>query len=319
LSDSKERESMSLYMDISMWETKKLDKIDAIIEKLNWVYSNETYCINDNGYLVFKNKNEEDHQYIANFFVVPTHWLYCYYGDTLEHSDGLAVTVYHKWDDKKYVKVHINVKNDAIVKGDWVNPKYLDYCFNLPIQSNYQFLRSALRLATKRIKSKNKKLFDGEKWLDGWEAKQRINQYYEDYAVNQIYVRDATQRDSLEKDALEYLKDVDEYIKINSLTDYNIEPENDENHIGWIGDANNEIIYLLPKKLDAWIAEIKPNFSKSKNMIHSHLVKEGILSTETESKGRIRTDVNRTVYPKNKQRVYEFFREKFDRFLSTKT
>lgn len=108
---------------------------------------------------------------------------------------------------------------------------------------------------------------------------------------------------------------MDEYIKINSLTDFNTKPENEENHIGWTGDADNQTIYLLPQKLDDWIKEHNPNISGSKKMIHSHLILKGILLKETESKGRIRTNVNKTVYPGSKKRVYVLIREEFERFL----
>jgi nitrate reductase NapAB chaperone NapD len=306
-------------MDRCIWESKKLDKINKIIEKLNQVYSNEIYCINENGCLVFRNKNENDHQYIANFFVVPTHWTYCYYGETLDNSDGLAITVYHKFDDKKYVKLSLNLKYVDIENGNWVNSKDLESFYDFPIQSNYRFLRSALKLATKRIKSKNVKLFRGEEWFDGWEAKHHIKQYYKDFSVNQVYLRDVTERDSLEKDAMEYVKSVNEYINLNKLTNFNTIPENEVNNIGWHGDAENQTIYLVPKKLNDWIKKHSSNISTSMNMINSHLVYKEILLQKTESKGRKRIDILKTVYPRHKEHVYVIIREKFDSLLSNRT
>jgi hypothetical protein len=178
----------------------------------------------------------------------------------MEDNDGLAVTVYHKFDEKYYMKLSCNIKNDSIEKGDWVNSKFLDTYFDLPIQINYRYIRSALKLATKRIKYKKVKLFNGEEWFKGSDARHRIKDYYKDDSVNQVYLRDAIKKESLKENALEFLKSIHEYIKLNNLTGYHIEPENGTNHIGWIGDDKNETFYLLPKKLNDWIKKHGKSF-----------------------------------------------------------
>lgn len=77
---------------------------------------------------------------LSNFFIVPTHRLYIKNGDNIQ-EDGIGVKVYTQISKKKYKCIHLNLNNEMIEKGFWINSSYLDHDLYLYNKSFQQYLK----------------------------------------------------------------------------------------------------------------------------------------------------------------------------------
>lgn len=305
-------ESKSYPLDIFLERyvsfTDDLMKMEKKIEKLNRIYARENFCVNEHGNLMIKN---DESQRICNFFVWPTHKLYYDHGNFLE-LEGVAVIVYTKHEDE-YKRVYLNLTNDLIENGNWVRSESLDTEYDLIKSSQYFYVRSALKVATRRIDSDDVKIFDGENWIEDEEASDLMDEYHDYLKARRIW---GNVKNSIGKDLSisDYLKAVMVYVKESQLTEHGMQPFDEETNKGW---ESNESYFLWGKEFWKWIESRFENdeLSFDKDGFIKYLIEEELIKVETEKTGRQRTEVWETVYPKFKKRFLTFDKAKLQLLL----
>lgn len=308
--NKKMNESQMVYLDRYITTTNKLKKMKKRIDKLNRIYARENFQIDEHGNLVLK----EGNQRICNFFVYPTHKLYLDDGSSLE-INGVGIVAFAKIEEEKYKEVYLNLSFDLIESGDWVKSEYLDTDYDLIKSSQYSYLKSALKIATRRIGKYDVKIFNGEEWIEDKDASDLLNEYQDHLTVKRIWENNK-QSQGLEQDVLYYLNAILDFTKENKLTQYGEEPISVDQNFGW---ESSDMYFLMEKKFREWLeSRLKSDnheLVSSKNDINSYLMDKDIIRYDREKSGRIRLDTWATVYPGHKKKFYCLNKEKLFEFL----
>ncbi|MCD1259747.1 hypothetical protein B5M42_012975 [Paenibacillus athensensis] len=299
---------LDIFMERYASFTDDLTTMEQNIEKLNRIYARENFCIDQHGNLVVKG---DVTQRICNFFVYPTHKLYFDHGNFIE-LEGVAVVAYTKHEEK-YKKVYLNLTNDLIESGSWVRSEYLDTEYDLMKASQYFYLRSALKIATRRIGTNDVMIFDGEDWVEDEEAAGLLKEY-QSYIKNRRIWDKVKNIDSLQNTIGDYLKAMQTYITGNQLTTHGNEPIDENTNKGW---ENDEFYFLWGKEFWKWMETrfASKDMTFDKDRFIDYLVEQNVIEVETEKRGRIRVEVWETVYPKFKKRFLKINRAKLEHLL----
>ncbi|WP_353706416.1 hypothetical protein QEP67_21415 [Bacillus cereus group sp. MS39] len=276
---------------------------------------------------------------LSNFFIVPTHRLYIKNGDNIQ-EDGIGVKVYTQISKKKYKCIHLNLNNEMIEKGFWINSSYLDHDLYLYNKSFQHYLKMAIKLSTRILSKSEFKIFDGEWWLENRFADVTISDF-EDYAESRYtrildhpsktngalkpYHDDLDSEESLKetdkvikKDTFYFLRALLELVKELDLLQIFTIPENSEENVGWEDDQK----YYLPYKktwewIDNWLQASKYPISVKQKELDIFLHEEKIIEIEVEkSSGRKRADCNVTLYPKHKERVFKISKARITEYIN---
>ncbi|HFJ9378291.1 TPA: hypothetical protein ACGW65_002658 [Bacillus paranthracis] len=319
---------------------------------LNRVLKRENLGIDSSGNIVLYNptvqeninyETDESEEIIetklSNFFVVPTHRLYIKNGDNIQ-EDGIGIKVYTQISKKKYKCIHLNLNNEMIEKGFWINSSYLDHDLYLYNKSFQQYLKMAIKLSTRILSKSEFKVFDGEWWLENRFADVIISDF-EDYAESRYtrildhpsktngalkpYHGDLDSEESLKetnkiikKDTFYFLSALLELVKELDLLQIFTIPENSEENVGWEDDQK----YYLPYKktwewIDNWLQASKYPISVKQKELDIFLHEEKIIEIEVEkSSGRKRADCNVTLYPKHKERVFKISKARITEYIN---
>ncbi|MDA1689590.1 MULTISPECIES: hypothetical protein [Bacillus cereus group] len=277
---------------------------------------------------------------LSNFFVVPTHRLYIKNGDTIQ-EDGIGVKIYTQISKKKYKCIYLNLNNEMIEKGFWINSSYLDHDLYLYNKSFQQYLKMATKLSTRILSKSDFKIFDGEWWLENRFADVKISDFegYSDSRHTRALAHPSITNRSLKpfhddldseeplketdrvikKDIFHFLKALLELISEQDLLQFGTIPENSEENAGW----EDEQKYYLPyKKTWEWIANwlqaSKYPISVKQKELDIFLYEEKIIEIEVEKgRGRKRADCNVTLYPKHKERVFKISKARITEYINT--
>jgi|GEM_PF-4466654 len=306
-----EREAMKIYSDRRISKTDDLSKMNKRIEKLNHLYAREPFHVDEHGNLVITDGTQR----ICNFFVYPTHKLYYDDGNSLEMI-GVGIYAFAKIDEETYKKVCLNLKFDMIENGDWVKSELLDTDYDLNKSTLYPILRSALKIATRKIGKRDVKIFNGEVWIEDEEAVDLLGEYQDYFEAKRIW-GDIKQPGRLKEDVAYFLNAVMIFTKENVVTPYGEKPQVEENHAGW---ENNEMYFLWGKKLWDWVRKRSASegyeFVSETNAITVFLMEAEIIRFDKEKSGRIRVDTWETVYSGFKKKFYALNKSKMLEFLS---
>lgn len=300
------------YLDQYISYTKNIKKVEKRIEKMNRYYAREDFKIDPNRYLLLNDGNQR----LSNFFVYPTDKLYFDDGNSLE-MDGVGIIAYTKINDKHFKKVFLNLSFDLIESGEWVKPQYLDTDYDLFKSAYYPYLRSALKIATRRIGSYDVKIFNDEYWIEDDEAYNLLDDYQSYLEGRRLWGIIKEEETEINQEAYIVLKSIEDYIHKHGITPYGEQPDNNSEHAGW---QNDEYYFLWGKKFWEWVKSeehIKNELVFNEKEINMFLMEKDIIRFEKEKSGRIRFDTWETVYPGFKKRFYTLEKSKMHDFLKS--
>ncbi|MGG0175793.1 hypothetical protein [Gottfriedia acidiceleris] len=276
---------------------------------------------------------------ISNFCVIPTHRLYIKNEEGI-FENGIGLKIFVKISKKKFKCIYLNVTNEMLEKGDWINPTYLDHDLFLYNKSSYNQLKIGIKLSSRILSSDEFKIFDGEWWLENRFSDVEISDFDGFHESNSILflahplttsgkirpiqidnrneTNNAEEPSVINQDILYFLQTINELVEKELILDLGVDPENNEN-IGWI---DKEKYYLLYRKTWDWVNSMLKQkqylLSISEKELDKRLFEEGIIEIEEEKRtGRKRADCNVTVFPKNKERVFKISIPRLTQYLYT--
>jgi hypothetical protein len=292
--------------------TKMKTKINKILQKENLYFDNE-------GYLVLQPENKESEIRICNFFILPTHSLHFDDGEKI-HAAGIAVELYSPLNGKEYKRILVNLSDEVIEKGSWLNTTFIDRDFFVYKSDLYRYLRIAIKLSSRVIKDKAKKVFYNDEWLEDDEAVQHISEY-KNYLTSQsiqkisnVYENEVNQK--IDAEAMEFLIAQSQYISMINMLSFPEENSEVTNEWGW---EDNEYFYLVYSNTWRWIRAYFNRkgiklISDEKDLDH-YLIEAGVFeSNEVRPKNKLKR-ADRNTRPL-KQRVFMINKVRFNELLS---
>lgn len=202
----------------------------------------------------------------------------------------MAVDIYSKINSITFTRISLNLSNESIERGDWINSNLLDTYFNLEKRA-YPDVKLALKIATRGIRSNENRIFSEERWIFEEEANPELKKYEKGLRKSR---RRRQRKYDMNEMTTDYLKLVQSVMDKNWLLNKGITPENGSNHIGWYDEKS---YFFIPQKLKDFVMEIDGRLYENIEDIHAILVEEKILKQSKEKKtGRAREDMKVTLY-----------------------
>ncbi|MFC5532229.1 hypothetical protein [Cohnella yongneupensis] len=292
--------------------------LDDIRTKINRILQKENLYFDGEGYLLLQSESKENETRICNFFVLPTHSLYYDDGEKI-HEAGISVELYSRFNEDKYKRILVNLSDEAIEKGNWMSIEFIDRDFLIYKSDLYRYLRIAIKLSSRIIKEKAKKIFYNDEWLEDGEAVEHIAESRRERKVISIMkIVNGNEQENNQKeatDAVMFLRAQSQYISEIKMLVFPLEPSDEEGEWGW---EDNDYYYLVYSKTWSWIRAYftRKGFKlriTEKDLDH-FLVESGIFeSNEIRSKTNLKRADFRTSQLSN--RVFKINKLRFNEFL----
>ncbi|GMK40546.1 hypothetical protein PCCS19_36020 [Paenibacillus sp. CCS19] len=297
-------------------------EMNRIRTKINRVLQKENLYFDEECYLVLQSENKETENKICNFFVLPTHTLY-YDDDEKLHEAGIALELYSQIEEDKYKRILLNLNDEAIEKGNWLNNiSFFDRDYLVYKSDLYRYLRIAIKLSTRILKENQKKVFYDDAWLEDDDALEHISAFKYDQRMLQLrkynneLENDTNRKEDI--DAINFLTAQSKYISEITMLAFPEDPSVENSEWGW---EDNEYYYLVYSKTWSWIRaffnhnEIKLKLNEKE--LDDYLIEAGVFeSNEIRPKTKIKRADRKT--PPLKQRVFMINKLRLHEFLSHK-
>ncbi|MNM86639.1 hypothetical protein D3C81_987980 [compost metagenome] len=234
------------------------------------------------------------------------------------HVAGMAVELYSQLSDEKYKRIHINLSDEAIEKGNWLNNDFIDRDFFVYKSDLYRYLRIAIKLSSRILKKEAKKVYYDGEWLEDEDAVDHIIDSQHEREIHSIRNSGIeNESDFIEKelkDAIQFLEAQRLYINHIKLFPFPEKPSDEMNGYGW---EDESYYYLIYKDTWSWIRayfnrnRIKLQ-TKAKELDH-YLIEAAVFESNEERNNLQRADQNIRGLDK---RVFMINKARFNEFLS---
>lgn len=269
---------------------------------------------------------------LTNFCVIPTHRLYVQGNDSRYIEEGVGVRIYTKLSKKKYKLIHLNLSNEMIEKGNWLNANYSAQDLILYKKSFYHHVCIAIKLSTRALASSEYKVFTDGYWYENEDESITIDEYEKmdrliaEGIPNQLSLSNNQESEkptvSGKHELLPFLAELSSLIETWPRFEKGTKPSTNDDSVVWF---DREYYYLPYKQTWSTMEErlrdagfYRTNDKDFRKGIEAILSAEQLIKIETETKSnRERADCNASVYKGKKLRVFKVYKARLENYLQT--